>query len=117
MIWEIPKFLSSLGLTCFKRNLKAVLCTGNSQVHLRTLSLLFSFGEKLPENELCRGRRGWRMEKATPPGAASENSSNDLEEVKGGGGAGRGGGVADDEGGQTPNWKDPSPKRLLGRDL
>lgn len=93
MIWEIPKFLSSLGLTCFKRNLKAVLCTGNSQVHLRTLSLLFSFGEKLPEKELCRGRRGWRMEKATPPGAASENSSNDLEEVKGGGGAGRGGGL------------------------
>lgn len=28
--------------------------------------------------------RGWRMEEATPPGAASENSSNDLEEVKGG---------------------------------
>ena len=28
------------------------------------------------------------MEEATPPGAASENSSNDLEEVKGGGGAG-----------------------------
>lgn len=32
-----------------------------------------------------QGRGGGRMESATPPGAASENSSNDLEGVKGGG--------------------------------
>lgn len=29
--------------------------------------------------------QGWRVEEATPPGAARENSSNDLEEVKGDG--------------------------------
>lgn len=37
-------------------------------VHLRTLSLLFSFGEKLPEKELCRGRGVEDGEEATPPG-------------------------------------------------
>lgn len=63
----------------------------------------------------CAGVEGVEDGEGHPAWGCSENSSND-EEVKGGGGAGQRA-LRMTRDGQTPNWKDPSPKRLLGRDL